>query len=84
MGPEGWLSTWKRDYGIKLSVYGIYRVLVRAGEIQPRQGRPRKKPVYYQMNYPGQRGQVGGCKEKGIRHKLIPIATPKQNGKSLP
>jgi transposase InsO family protein len=157
----------ERDYGIKLSVYGVYRVLVRAGEIQPRKHRPHKKPVYYQMRYPGQRIQVDvkympkiklgsqpelyqeyqytaidDCtrlrfvetyeelcpansvdfaqamtaffpfpieevqtdhgteftyifmpwvqkphpfeeflKERGIRHKLIPIATPKQNGK---
>lgn len=47
-----------RDYGIILSVYGIYRVLVRAGEIKPRKTRPRKKPVYYHMDYPGQRVQV--------------------------
>jgi len=57
-GPQ-WLAFYlERDYGIKLSVYGIYRVLVRAGEIEPRKSRPRKKPVYYQMNYPGQRVQV--------------------------
>ena len=37
---------------------GIYRVLVRAGEIKPRKTRPHRKPVYYQMNYPGQRVQV--------------------------
>jgi hypothetical protein len=48
----------ERDYEIKLSVYGVYRVLVRAGEIKPRRHRPRKKPVYYQMDYPGQRVQV--------------------------
>lgn len=48
----------ERDYGIKLSVYGVYRVLVRTGEVKPRKTRPRKKPVYYQMNYPGQRVQV--------------------------
>ncbi|MDI6815391.1 MAG: IS481 family transposase [Dehalococcoidales bacterium] len=48
----------ERDYGIKLSVYGVYRVLVRAGLVKPRKHRPRKKPVYYQMNYPGQRVQV--------------------------
>ena len=48
----------KRDYGIKLSIYGIYRVLVRAGEIKPRKTRPRKKPVYYHLDYPGQRVQL--------------------------
>jgi hypothetical protein len=36
----------KRDHGIRLSVFGIYRVLVRAGEIKPRKTRPYKKPVY--------------------------------------
>ena len=41
-----------------MSVYGVYRVLVRAGLVKPRKHRPRKKPVYYQMNYPGQRVQV--------------------------
>jgi len=157
----------KRDYGLTVSVYGIYRVLVRAGEIKPRKTRPRKKPVYYHLDYPGQRVQadvkympkmrlkdrpepyqeyqytaIDDCtrlrlvwvyqelcpansvdfarrmleffpfpveevqtdhgteftyifmpwvnkphpfeeflKEKGIRHKLIPIANPKQNGK---
>ena len=48
----------KRDYGLAVSVYGIYRVLVRAGEIKPRKTRPRKKPVYYHLDYPGQRVQV--------------------------
>lgn len=166
-GPRRLAFYLERDYGVKLSVYGIYRVLVRAGEVKPRKTRPRKKPVYYQMLYPGQRVQVDvkympqmelrnrpepyqeyqytaidDCtrlrfvktyeelcpansvdfargmlecfpfpieetqtdhgteftyvfmphvqkphpfdeflKEKGIRHKLIPIATPKQNGK---
>ena len=42
----------------KISIYGVYRVLVRAGEVKPRKHRQRKKPVYYQMNYPGQRVQV--------------------------
>jgi transposase InsO family protein len=57
-GPTRLAFYLERDYGIKLSVYGIYRVLVRAGEVQPRRGRRRKMPVYYQMNYPGQRVQV--------------------------
>ena len=48
----------ERDYGIKLSVYGIYRVLVRAGEIKLKKHRHRKKPVYYHMDYPGQRVQI--------------------------
>jgi transposase InsO family protein len=166
-GPRRLAFYLERDHEIRLSVYGVYRVLVRAGEIKPRKTRPRKKPVYYHMNYPGQRVQVDtkympvifnnshsegyqeyqytaidDCtrlrliktyeeicpansvdfarrmldffpfpveemqtdhgteftyifmphvkkphpfeeflKEKGIRHKLIPIATPKQNGK---
>lgn len=57
-GPRRLAFYLERDYGIKISVYGIYRVLVRASEIQPRKHRRRKKPVYYQMNYPGQRVQV--------------------------
>jgi transposase InsO family protein len=57
-GPYRLAFYLKRDYGISTSVYGICRVLVRAGEIKPRKTRPRKKPVYYQMNYPGQRVQV--------------------------
>jgi len=57
-GPSRLSFYLKRDYGINLSVYGIYRVLVRAGLIKPRKHRPRKKPVYYQMLYPGQRVKV--------------------------
>jgi transposase InsO family protein len=57
-GPRRLAFYLERDYEVKLSVYGVYRVLVRAGEVQPRKHRPRKKPVYYQMNYPGQRVQV--------------------------
>jgi len=57
-GPRRLAFYLEQYYGIKHSVYGIYRVLVRAGEVRPRKHRPRKKPVYYQMNYPGQRVQV--------------------------
>ena len=57
-GPRRLAFYLRRDYEITLSVYGVYRVLVRAGEIKPRKARPRKKPVYYQMDYPGQRVQV--------------------------
>ena len=57
-GPSRLAFYLERDYGVKLSVYGIYRVLVRAGEVKPRKTRPRKKPLYYQMLYPGQRVQV--------------------------
>ena len=57
-GPRRLAFYLKRDHGINLSVYGVYRVLVRAGLVKPRKHRPRKKPVYYQMNYPGQRVQV--------------------------
>ena len=57
-GPRRLAFYLERDYEVKLSVYGVYRVLVRAGEVKPRKQRSRKKPVYYQMNYPGQRMQV--------------------------
>ena len=57
-GPRRLAFYLMRDYGVKISVYGVYRVLVRTGEIKPRKHRPRKKPVYYQMLYPGQRVQV--------------------------
>jgi len=57
-GPRRLAFFLGRDYGITLSVYGVYRVLVRAGEIKPRKTRPKKKPVYYQLDYPGQRVQV--------------------------
>ena len=33
-------------------------MLVRAGEVKPRKHRSHKKPLYYQMLYPGQRVQV--------------------------
>lgn len=73
-GPRRLAFYLERDYGIKLSVYGIYRVLVRAGEIRPRKHRPRKKPVYYQMNYPGQRVQVDVKYMPKIRLKDRPEA----------
>ena len=57
-GPRRLAFYLRRDYEITLSVYGVYRALVRAGEIKPRKARPRKKPLYYQMDYPGQRVQV--------------------------
>lgn len=57
-GPRRLAFYLERDYEVKLSAYGVYRVLVRAGEVKPRKHRPRKKPVYYQMSYPGQRVQV--------------------------
>ena len=46
-GPQRLAFYLERDYAIRLSVYDIYRVLVRAGEIKSRKTRPRKKPVYY-------------------------------------
>lgn len=33
-------------------------MLLRAGEINPRRRRPRKKPVYYSLSQPGERVQV--------------------------
>jgi hypothetical protein len=44
-GPSRLAFYLKQGYEINLSVYGIYRVLVRAGLIKPRKPRPRKKPV---------------------------------------
>lgn len=44
--------------GICISVYGVYRVLQRAGLIHKRRSRPRKKPQSYSMAVPGQRVQI--------------------------
>ena len=57
-GPRRLAFYLERDYGMKISVYGVYRVLVRAEEIKPSKHRPRRKPVYYHMDYPGQRVQI--------------------------
>ena len=44
--------------GISISVYGVYRVLQRAGLVHKRRSRPRKKPQSYAMAVPGQRVQL--------------------------
>ena len=43
---------------ISIGVYGVYRVLQRAGLIAKRRSRPRKKPQSYAMAVPGQRVQI--------------------------
>ena len=55
-------------------------VLVRTSEIQPRKRAPAQETSVLSDELPWAKG-AGGCKEKGIKHKLISIATPKQNGK---
>ena len=41
------------EEGISISVYGVYRVLQRAGLIRRRRPRPRRKPRSYVMAVPG-------------------------------
>lgn len=48
---------WRR-HGLRVSVFGVYRVLQRAGLIRKRRSRPRKRPQSYAMLFPGQRVQV--------------------------
>jgi transposase InsO family protein len=57
-GPRRLAFYLKRDYGVTISPFGVYKVLLRAGEIKPRHRRPRKKPVYYSLARPGERVQV--------------------------
>jgi len=56
-GPRR-LAYYLAQEGIHISVYGAYRVLQRAGMVQKRRSRPRKKPQSYAMAVPGQRVQV--------------------------
>ena len=56
-GPRR-LAYYLAQEGIHISVYGAYRVLQRAGMIQKRRSRPRKKPQSYAMAAPGQRVQI--------------------------
>ena len=56
-GPRR-LAYYLSQEGISVSAYGIYRVLQRAGMVQKRRSRPRKKPQSYAMAVPGQRVQV--------------------------
>lgn len=57
-GPRRLAYYLGQDYGLKVSVFGIYRVLQRAGLVKKRRSRPRKRPLSYAMLYPGQRLQV--------------------------
>ncbi len=56
-GPRR-LAYYLSQEGIRLSVYGVYRVLQRAGMVKKRRSRPRKKPQSYAMAVPGQRVQI--------------------------
>ena len=56
-GPRR-LAYYLAQEGIHISVYGVYRVLQRAGMVKKRRSRPRKKPQSYAMAVPGQRVQI--------------------------
>ena len=56
-GPRR-LAYYLTQEGVQLSVFGVYRVLQRAGLVLKRRSRPRKKPQSYAMAAPGQRVQV--------------------------
>jgi len=56
-GPRR-LAYYLAQEGVRLSVFGVYRVLQRAGLVKRRRSRPRKKPQSYAMAVPGQRVQV--------------------------
>lgn len=56
-GPRR-LAYYLAQEGLYLSVFGVYRVLQRAGLVKKRRSRPRKKPQSYAMAIPGQRVQV--------------------------
>lgn len=56
-GPRR-ISYYLAQEGASISVYGVYRVLQRAGMVPKRRSRPRKKPQSYAMSAPGQRVQV--------------------------
>ena len=56
-GPRR-LAYYLSQEGISISVYGVYRVLQRAGLVKKRRSRPRKKPQSYAMAVPGQRVQI--------------------------
>lgn len=56
-GPRR-ISHYLAQEGISISVYGVYRVLQRAGLVRKRRSRPRKKPQSYAMAAPGQRVQI--------------------------
>lgn len=56
-GPRR-IASYLAQEGIIISVYGVYRVLQRAGLVRKRRSRPRKRPQSYAMALPGQRVQV--------------------------
>ena len=56
-GPRR-LAYYLAQEGVQVSVFGVYRVLQRAGVVKKRRSRPRKKPQSYAMAVPGQRVQV--------------------------
>ena len=56
-GPRR-LAYYLSQEGYRLSVFGAYRVLQRAGLVKKRRSRPRKKPQSYAMLIPGQRIQL--------------------------
>lgn len=56
-GPRR-LAYYLAQENIPISVFGVYRVLQRAGLVKKRRSRPRKKPQSYAMAIPGQRVQV--------------------------
>ncbi len=56
-GPRR-LAYYLSQEGYHLSVFGIYRVLQRAGLVKKRRSRPRRKPQSYAMLIPGQRVQM--------------------------
>lgn len=48
----------ERDYEVTVSTYGVYRVLVRAGQIEPEKAKLHRNQACYQTNYPGQTVRV--------------------------
>ena len=56
-GPRR-IASYLAEEGITISVYGVYRVLQRAGLVRKRRSRPRKRPQSYAMAIPGQRVQI--------------------------
>ncbi len=52
------LAYYLAQEGITISVFGVYRVLQRAGLVRKRHSRPRRKPQSYAMAVPGQRVQI--------------------------
>lgn len=57
-GPRRIAFYLARDCGLKLSPFRIYRVLRRAGLLEKRERRRRRKPREYRVERPGERVQV--------------------------